>query len=242
MDYSLNPYFGCAHSCVYCYVPRLMSNRLGGRVWGSFVEVKVNMPRVLTRELKRINRGVVLISSITDPYQPVERRYELTRRCIELLSSSKLEVTVLTKSTLFKRDLDSMDKEKFELGVTVTTIQAHRELEPLSDHPIARLEALKEASQEGFKTFLFLGPLIPGVVDEEVDEIVELAYSSGVSYIIVDKLNVKGDVVQSIMSTLNKSHLNKFVNAIHDKSWLKNIKEKIIEICKRFHIPCDFCF
>lgn len=242
MDYSLNPYFGCEHSCVYCYVPRMMPGRIGGRAWGKFVEVKVNMPRVLVKELKQARKGVVLVSSITDPYQPVEKRYELTRRCVELLSSSKLEVTVLTKSTLFKRDLEVMNRDRFEIGVTVTTIQAHKELEPLSDPPLARMEALKEASQEGFKTFLFLGPLIPGVVDEELEEIIELAYNAGVSYVIVDKLNTRGDVVQSIVKVLKKDHLSKFVNNLSEKSWLEDARRRIIEACNRHHIPYDFCF
>lgn len=242
VDYSLNPYFGCVHSCVYCYVPRMMPSKLKGRVWGRFVEVKANIPRILAKELKHISLGVILVSSITDPYQPVERRYELTRRCVELLSSSKLEVTVLTKSALFKRDLDSMNKDRFEIGVTVTTIRAHRELEPLSDPPMARLEALKEASREGFKTFLFLGPLIPGIVDEEVDEIIELAHNAEVSYVIVDKLNTRGDVVRSVSKALSKRHLDKFINAISNREWLKSIREKIVEVCERLHIPYDFCF
>lgn len=242
VDYSLNPYFGCEHSCVYCYVPRMMPSKLRGRSWGGFVEVKVNMPKVLAKELRRVRRGVVLISSITDPYQPVERRYELTRKCVELLSSSRLEVTVLTKSTLFKRDLEVMCKDRFEIGVTVTTIRAHRGLEPLSDPPLARLEALKEASQEGFKTFLFLGPLIPGVVDEELEEIIELAYNAGVSYIIVDKLNTRGDVVQSIMKVLVRNHLNKFINNLSNKSWLEDIRRRIIDACNQLRIPYDFCF
>lgn len=220
----------------------MMPNRLRGRVWGKFVEVKVNVPRVLAKELRRISRGTVLISSITDPYQPLERRYELTRRCVELLSSSKLEVTVLTKSVLFKRDLDFMNKERFEVGVTVTTIRAHRELEPSSDPPLARLEALKEASQEGIKTFLFLGPLIPGIVDEEVDEIIELAHNTGAGYVIVDKLNTRGDVIQSLKRTLNKSQLSKFVDAVSNKNWIRDIKERIIEVCTKFHVPYDFCF
>lgn len=220
----------------------MIPGRLRGRAWGSFVEVKVNIPRILVDELKRVKRGVVLISSITDPYQPVEKRYELTRNCVKLLSSSELEVTILTKSKLFKRDLEVMDAERFEIGVTVTTIQAHRELEPLSDPPLARLEALKEASQEGFKTFLFLGPLIPGIVDDELEEIIELAYNAGASYVIVDKLNTKGDVVKSIMKALSKNNLNKFVDKLSNKSWLGDVKKKIIEVCERFRMPYDFCF
>lgn len=242
MDYSLNPYFGCEHSCVYCYVPRMMPRRLRGRAWGSFVEVKVNIPSVLASELRRVSRGRVLVSSITDPYQPVEKSYKLTRSCLELLASKGLEVTILTKSSLFKRDLDLMDGERFEVGVTVTTIKAHRELEPLSDPPLKRLEALQEASEEGLRTFVFLGPLIPGVVDEELDEILELARGAGASYVIVDKLNTKGDVVESITRALGEGALAKFLKALSNRAWLEEVKRRIARTCDELRLQYDFCF
>lgn len=238
----MNPYFGCEHSCVYCYVPRMMPGRLRGRAWGSFVEVKVNIPKVLASELRRVSRGRVLVSSITDPYQPIEKLYELTRSCLKLLASRGLEVTVLTKSSLFKRDLDLMDEERFEVGVTVTTVKAYRELEPLSDPPLRRLEALKEASEEGLRTFVFLGPLIPGVVDEELDEILELAYNTGASYVIVDKLNTKGDVIESIARALDEKALDRFFEALSNKAWLEGIRNRIARICDRLRLQYDFCF
>jgi len=242
VDYSLNPYFGCEHSCVYCYVPRMMPGRLRGRAWGSFVEVKVNIPRVLASELRRVSRGRVLVSSITDPYQPVEKSYKLTRSCLELLASKGLEVTILTKSSLFKRDLDLMDGERFEVGVTVTTIKAHRELEPLSDPPLKRLDALREASEGGLRTFVFLGPLIPGVVDEELDEILELARGAGASYVIVDKLNIKGDVVESITRALGEGALAKFLKALSNRAWLEEVKRRIARTCDKLRLQYDFCF
>jgi len=242
VDYSLNPYFGCEHSCVYCYVPRMMPGRLRGRSWGEFVEVKVNIPRILASELRRVSRGRVLVSSITDPYQPIERSYELTRRCVELLASKGFEVTILTKSSLFERDLDLMDKERFEVGVTVTTIRAYRELEPFSDPPLRRLEALREASQEGLRTFVFLGPLIPGVVDEELDEILELAHNAGAGYVIVDKLNAKGDVVKSVAKALSGRAVDEFLRALSSKTWLEDARSRIARTCDRLHLQYDFCF
>jgi len=220
----------------------MMPGRLRGRAWGSFVEVKVNIPKVLASELRRVSRGRVLVSSITDPYQPIEKLYELTRSCLKLLASRGLEVTVLTKSSLFKRDLDLMDEERFEVGVTVTTVKAYRELEPLSDPPLRRLEALKEASEEGLRTFVFLGPLIPGVVDEELDEILELAYNAGASYVIVDKLNTKGDVIESIARALDEKALDRFFEALSNKAWLEGIRNRIARICDRLRLQYDFCF
>ena len=220
----------------------MMPHRLKGRNWGSFVEVKINIPKVLASELKRISKGRVLISSITDPYQPIEAEYQLTRKCIELLSKRNLEVVVLTKSTLFLRDLSIMKKETFEIGVTITTLKAHQQLEPNSPSPRDRLKALKETSKEGFKTFLFLGPLISGVVDDELQEILEAAYSSGVQYVIIDKLNIKGDVAQAITKALNENQLKKFRENMANPHWIKRIKNEITRLCKKLRLPHDFCF
>ncbi|MDI9619381.1 MAG: radical SAM protein [Candidatus Nezhaarchaeota archaeon] len=242
VDYSLNPYFGCEHSCIYCYVPRFTPHRLKGRRWGRFVEVKTNISKVLAGELKALSKGRILVSSVTDPYQPAERRYQLTRGCLELLAGRGFEVTVLTKSNLFTRDLDVIDARGFEVGVTVTTLQAYRELEPGAPPPLARLKALEEASESGFKTFLFLGPLIPGVVDEEVEELLELARASGVGYVIVDKLNTRGDVAQSILEALKEPQRTRFAKALAEKKWAFNFKGRIAELCRKLNLQCDFCF
>jgi len=242
VDYSLNPYFGCEHSCVYCYVPRMMPHRLAGRVWGGFVEVKVNMPRVLSKELAKIRRGRVLVSSITDPYQPTERRYGLTRSCLELLVKRGLQVVVLTKSTLFLRDLDVMELGDVELGVTITTLRAHRELEPRSPPPVERLRALREASERGIKTFLFLGPLIPGLVDDDVEGILGMAKEAGVQYVIIDKLNLKGDVEEAVSRALSRELSQIFRAKLSSYKWLSEVKARIVELCRELNLPYDFCF
>jgi len=106
VDYAVNPYVGCQHGCVYCYA-RFMKRFTGhGEEWGEFVDVRVNAPQVLTRELSRTAKGVVLLSSVTDPYQPLEKKYELTRKCLQKLLMYQFPITILTKSTLVLRDLD----------------------------------------------------------------------------------------------------------------------------------------
>lgn len=242
VDYSLNPYFGCEHACIYCYVPRMMPMRLKNRTWGSFVEVKVNIPRVLAMEVKRAPRGRVLVSSITDPYQPIEWKCQLTRRCIELLAKGGFEVVLLTKSDTFRRDLELMEEGRFEVGVTVTTLSFHKVLEPNAPPPIARLRALKEASERGFKTFLFLGPLIPGIIDYEVQGILELAHEHGAQYVIVDKLNTRGDVVRAMAKALRGESANRFMEAVKDRGWVKKVSEEIIMMCHELKMPYDFCF
>ena len=96
-EYTANMYKGCIHGCVYCYAPSLVHDT---REWGRFVDAKVNAPAVLRRELRVAARAPVFLSSASDPYQPVEARYRLTRRCLEELSAARFPVIVLTRSPL----------------------------------------------------------------------------------------------------------------------------------------------
>jgi len=108
LDYSLNPYRGCQHSCAYCYVPNVL--RIKRNEWGSFVDVKTNIPNVLSKELRIKKPGVVGISTITDPYQPAENNYKLTRYCLEQLLRHDFPVCIQTKSDLVARDIDLISK------------------------------------------------------------------------------------------------------------------------------------
>ena len=109
-DYALNPYTGCTHACSYCYA-RFMKRFSGHKEpWGEFVDVKINAPDLLERELKRKKRGTVWVSGVCDPYQPVEARYKLTRQCLELLVQEQWPVRVQTRSPLVTRDIDILER------------------------------------------------------------------------------------------------------------------------------------
>ena len=104
-DYALNPYVGCQHACVYCYA-KFMKRFTGHKDrWGEFVDVKINAPELLAYELKRKRTGRVWISGVCDPYQPLEKRYTITKRCLEILVDSGWPFTVQTKSVLVLRDI-----------------------------------------------------------------------------------------------------------------------------------------
>lgn len=107
-DYCVNCYTGCLHSCVYCYA-RFMKRFSGhAEPWGQFLDVKVNAPDVLAREVRRNPPGRVVVSSVCDGWQPAEQKYELTRRCLHILLEAGYQVSILTKSSLVTRDLDIM--------------------------------------------------------------------------------------------------------------------------------------
>ena len=106
--YSLNPYRGCQHKCAYCYVPNVL--RIKRCKWGEFVNVKTNIPVVLSKELRNKKQGVVAISTVTDPYQPIEKKYLLTRFCLEQLLRADFPISIQTKSDLVTRDINIISK------------------------------------------------------------------------------------------------------------------------------------
>ena len=164
IDYCVNPYTGCSHGCKYCYATFM--KRFTGHMepWGSFVDVKINAPDVLHRQMKNASRGNVMISSVTDPYQAIENQFKVTRRCLEVLLAYQFPVSILTKSSLVLRDLDLIKRFKeIEVGVTITTDddQIREIFEPNAPSIESRLHALKELSEQGIKTYAFIGPLLP---------------------------------------------------------------------------------
>ncbi|MFC1787059.1 radical SAM protein [Halobacteriota archaeon] len=121
-DYTINPYIGCEHDCTYCYARFMKRFTDHNEDWGEFVDIKINAAGLLRRELKKKQVGKVWISGVCDPYQPLEKKYELTRRCLEVLLKSGWPVTIQTKSPLVLRDLELLREfDEIEVGLTITT-------------------------------------------------------------------------------------------------------------------------
>lgn len=160
--YSLNPYSGCAHGCRYCYVPSVTHEEQAA--WGGWVQVKRNLPRLLSREVRRKDPGLVFLSSATDPYQPVEGRYRVTRYCLEVLERVDWPLRVLTRSPLLRRDLDVLQGfDQAWVGLSVPTLDdAFRAvLEPQAPPVDGRLRALRAASRAGLDTYVSMAPTYP---------------------------------------------------------------------------------
>lgn len=197
VDYALNPYIGCAHGCLYCYAKAYTRFRDVVENWGSIVVVKKNIVDLLEDDVKRVRRGVVGIGTITDPYQPVEALYGLTRKSIEILLENGFRVSIQTKSSLVLRDLDILRTHRgaVDVGITITStrnLSKVRFLEPYSTPPLARVETLKKIAREGVKTWIFYGPIVPGYNDSlgEVVEILRIAKETN-SIVYFDKFRVK---------------------------------------------------
>lgn len=206
-DYTLNPYRGCEHGCKYCYAPNIL--RIIRKEWGKFVEVRRNIPKVLANELKNKKRGVVGISTVTDPYQPLERSYKLTQYCLKQLLRYDFPVSIITKSALVTRDVDLLSRfSDAEVGFTITTCDdsERRLLEPNTSSIKSRITALEKCSKNGITTYAFLGPLYPTIDKYGLKKLVEKVKDAGASKIMADRLNLKPGIWKSVYNSLGKGN------------------------------------
>ena len=248
VDYSVNPYSGCSHGCKYCYA-RSMPRRIGADMeWGEFVFVKVNAARVLSRELRRAKRGLVLLSSTTDPYQPVEERYEITRALLKVLASKDFPVVVLTKSPLVLRDIDILERfSEVEVGLTVVTLDedARKAFEPGAPPVEDRLRALRELKRRGVPTYAFLGPLLPLISEADLRELFREFKRAGVGRVVVDKLSVRKGLLESLREAVRDWRpelAREFFRRALDTSYPELLRRIVSEIAEREGLRVDFCY
>jgi DNA repair photolyase len=185
-DYTINAYTGCQHSCTYCYA-RFMKRTTGHiEPWGEFLDVKINASELLQKEINKKTRGRVWISGVCDAYQPLEAKYELTRKCLEILVAHDWPITIQTKSPLVLRDMDILKKASgIEVGFTITTADdnVRRLFEPSAPPIEARIEALDELHKAGIRTFAMTAPMLPGA--EKLPSLL----AGKVNYVLLDRMN-----------------------------------------------------
>ena len=186
---SLNPYRGCEHGCIYCYA-RPTHEFLGfsaGLDFESKIMVKQNAPELLRRELSspKWQPQVIVMSGVTDCYQPVERKLKLTRRCLEVLLEFRNPVAIITKNFLVTRDLDLLAAlAKYQcasvcLSVTTLDNDLRKVMEPRTSPPAARLNAIRKLSEAGVPVSVNVAPIIPGLTDHEMPKILQAAHDAG---------------------------------------------------------------
>jgi len=185
-DYVVNPYIGCQHSCTYCYA-RFMKRFTGHKeLWGEFVDVKINAALLLERQIERMPPGRVWVSGVCDPYQPLERTYGQTQKCLEILVRHNWPITIQTKSVLVLRDIGLFrEASKIEVGLTVTTgDEGVRQLfEPGAPSIEERIKALDKLHLAGIRTYAMIAPVLSGA------EKLAARLVGKVDYVLVDKMN-----------------------------------------------------
>jgi DNA repair photolyase len=189
-DRSINPYRGCEHGCVYCFA-RPTHAYLGlspGLDFESKLYMKPDAPELLERELsaRTYTPRTIAIGTNTDPYQPIERRYQIMRRILEVLERAGHPVGIVTKSNLVTRDIDILSRmasrKLVRVGISVTTLDPKlaRVMEPRAPTPPRRLEALRELAAAGIPTTVMVAPIIPAINDAEIERILDAAAACGV--------------------------------------------------------------
>lgn len=196
--YCLNPYFGCAHGCLYCYADTILRFASRAGKWGGFVAPKVNFPQVLARELQRKQAlsGRIILGTVTDAYQPAEAEFGLARKSLEILAAQYpyVEIELLTKSDLVVRDADLLGRlRRCSVGFTVTVPgdRAAAVLEPGAAPPSARLRAVGKLAAAGIDVWAFIAPVLPGITDAPrvLERLVGALREAGVREVYLDALN-----------------------------------------------------
>jgi len=211
-DWVVNPYTGCRFGCKYCYAAFVGRFTHPKEEWGSYVDVKINAAELLKIEISG-KKGIILFSSVTDPYQGLEAKYQLTRKCLQVLADVRYkgEVGILTKSGLVTRDIDIFKKIKnIHVGMTVTSTgdPISQYLETYATPNPDRLKALKKLHQAGIKTYAFVGPLLPHFVwlEKEMKLLLTELKKTGVSYIYLEHLNLSKYIRDRLYKYLKKDY------------------------------------
>lgn len=212
-DYCMNPYGGCTHACVYCYASFMCRFTDHRENWGEFLDVKINFPDVLARQMggRSQQKGKILLGTVTDAYQPAEACYGITRSSLNILVDHPLlEVHILTKSDLVRRDIEILHKlTACEVGFTITTMDKSisRVLESGASPPDLRLEAAGELMKAGIPVWVFVAPLLPDLTDteESLKTLVDALQKTGIRKIEFDSLNPYPAVARRLKSVYKRN-------------------------------------
>jgi DNA repair photolyase len=254
--WSLNPYMGCVHRCTFCYVRAFerRADRPSDDRYGTSIRVKVNVAEVLRRELARPSwiGEHVAIGAATDPYQPAEGRYRLTRACIEALSDARNPFSIITRGPMIVRDVDVLAEAARRASVSVTfsipTLdeEVWRRTEPSTAHPRQRLRALAQLVAAGVKAGVGMAPILPGISDrpEQLAEVVHAAREAGATGVWANVLFLKPGTREHFLAALARDwpdELERYERLYAGKAYLgadvvKPVRERVAALAREHGI------
>jgi DNA repair photolyase len=254
--WSLNPYMGCAHRCTFCYVRayELRADRPSDDRYGRSIRVKVNIAEVLRRELARPSWAgdTVAIGAATDPYQPAEGRYRLTRGCLKALRDAANPFSLITRSPQIVRDLDVLAEAAARADVAVVfsvpTLddEVWRRTEPGTPPPRRRLEALTRLVEAGVKASVGMAPILPGISDspEQLEQVVRAAREAGATGVWANVLYLKPGTREHFLAALARDwpeELGRYEQLYRSRSYLPKaqvepVQQAVAELRRRHGI------
>lgn len=229
-DYVINPYVGCQHACSYCYARFIKKFSGHHEPWGEFVDIRTNAADLLRVGINKKRCARVWVSGLCDPYQPLEEKYQLSRKCLEILVFYNWPVTIQIRSSLVLRDLDIIKSAKdMDVGLSVTTAddEVRKIFEPMAPPIHERINTLDILHQAGVRTYAMIAPILPGAEDL-------IYYLNGkVDYILVDRMNYH------YCDWIYKKY--QLTDKLSD-DYFQNTGRKLADDCRKSGIDCNLVF
>jgi len=249
-EYVVNPYTGCSFACSYCYASFM--GRFVGETrdsWGDYLYVKTNAVDLFRKEIAsprfRSPAPTLFISSVTDAWQGVEKKYRLARGILEILVNADYQgrVSILTKSPLLLRDIDLLCRlARPEVGVTITTDEDEVGMvyEGRAPRNSSRLEILRLLVEHGVPTYAFVGPLMTHYVDrpQAMDRLMSSIADAGVKFIYAELLNVAPSLLRRFRKTLSgtEAEVEQFVSEQLDRQRRRALAELVADLARKYHV------
>jgi DNA repair photolyase len=254
--WSLNPYMGCVHRCTFCYVRHFehRSDRPSDDRYGTSIRVKTNLAEVLRKELARASwqHEHVAIGAATDPYQPAEGRYKLTRACLEALRDAGNPFSIITRGPMIVRDLDVLVEAAQRASVSVTfsipTVdeEVWKRTEPSTAHPRQRLRAVRALVDAGIQAGVGMAPILPGISDrpEQLREVVRAAREAGATGVWANLLFLRPGTREHFLAHLAEDwpeQLPHYEELYAEKAYLgaelmKPLREQVSRLAREYEI------
>lgn len=245
-DFVINPYTGCTHSCIYCYA-RFMKRFTGhDETWGQFIDVKINGADLIPDNSKTFTNKSIFMSSVTDPYLPLEKEYNITRDILCKLVNLGPILSIQTKSNLVVRDIDVFKQfDNCQIGMTITTLDENtrRQVEPYSSSVEERISALRHLKENGLSTYVFIGPILPYITDWKK---IIAATRDFVDCYMFENLNMHGTISMDIYNWLKKYHsdyLDRYMHIRKEKvEFWDKMSSEIEQFCITYSIKYKMYF
>lgn len=234
--YSIDPYQNCEFGCLYC-----------DSAFDKTIYVKINAVKLLEKELESLEKGVIIVGSVHDPYQKAEKKYEITRNLLKVIKECNFPCHILTKSLLVMRELDLLSS--MSCMVTVSIISLDEQVSNLFEMNLPpskeRLQMVKTLGENGITAGIALIPILPYIVDNELEDIVKASTNSNAQYFLYKHLELKGDqtkifnnIIQQYYSHLLSRYEELYKdNFVPNNNYLSSVNEKISKYCKEYNIP-----